>query len=881
VSQGKSTLTDQERRVLENFELLLRQNKTEDQAAGQLVGMGIDSRLVDRVLDARHDIAEGIRNRSMSEGNLSFDPELIGSAWYAGTSDLDIYWPTLENALTLDAGWAAAVPSLDTSSHDIVGMLHDPHQPLISTRGLVVGHVQSGKTANFTATIAKAADSGYRMFIVLGGVHNSLRRQTQLRLERQLLELQPTKWLSLTTEHNDFGNPLKALPLMSHPELRLLAVVKKNASRLRRLRDWLTTAAKEGGLATCPVLIIDDEADQASPNAAKNQELDRTAINKLLVEILRLPRVAYIGYTATPFANVLIDPKSPEDLYPRHFIYSLPKPSSYFGAEELFGLNGSEDEGTQPHDMVRIVPDEEASQYIVRPKEGFDPVITESLATAIRWFILATAARRVRSNKVKHSSMLIHTTSRVFAQFAYEPLVNKLLRAMRAKVEVGDLAALEALWSEEAAREPAEEHGLDPVAFDAITARLMEVLDETRVVVDNGSSPNRLLYDEEAATTVIAIGGNTLSRGLTLEGLVASYFLRGASAYDTLLQMGRWFGYRPGYADLPRIWTTHELISNFRHLALIERDIRSDIERYSREQTTPSDLAVRIRLHPKMQVTSRLRMQFAVPASLSFSGQRPQTIKFHHRDASILTENHDAARTLVSAAIDDGIMPERSADKVVLRNVAVGHVLDFISRYDFHEESEMSFPLLKSYIDKQVAHGLLTSWNLAVITKKDRTRGCIDLGFGEDVNCLERSRLAEYSSLSVADIGTLMSKPDRVADLLTTSEVRGKTDQELLGERTRSGRALILLYPIAGDSQPRGANANTKRVREPLDAKGHLIGLAIAFPTAPSATDPASTVAVDLSRIPRLEPEVVEDEDDTYVDEEGSQDAVSLEATDG
>lgn len=158
MSETKAGLTEQERRVLENFELLLRQNKSEEQASAHLVGMGIDDGLVQRVVAARRDIAEGIRERAMGEANLTFDPELIGSAWYTGGSDLDIYWPSLQTSLTLDPGWSGAVPSLDSSSHDIVGMLHDPHRPIISTRGLVVGHVQSGKTANFTATIAKAAD---------------------------------------------------------------------------------------------------------------------------------------------------------------------------------------------------------------------------------------------------------------------------------------------------------------------------------------------------------------------------------------------------------------------------------------------------------------------------------------------------------------------------------------------------------------------------------------------------------------------------------------------------------------------------------------------------------------------------------------------------
>ena len=150
---------------------------------------------------------------------------------------------------------------------------------------------------------------------------------------------------------------MKALPLLAQPNLRLIAVVKKNVSRLTRLRDWLREAHVSGGLDTCPVLIIDDEADQASPNTARNAELDRTRINERLVELLELPRVAYVGYTATPFANVLVNPADTNDIYPRSFIYSLPKPHSYFGSRELFGDTVSEDEATAAGCSTRPDPD--------------------------------------------------------------------------------------------------------------------------------------------------------------------------------------------------------------------------------------------------------------------------------------------------------------------------------------------------------------------------------------------------------------------------------------------------------------------------------------------------------------------------------------------
>lgn len=338
-------MTLKELETLSMLEMLIRNGNTEAVAAQKLKGMGLDSQQVDRVIEIR--LAIAAQRRLIAMGHAIADPEDAPQAWYQGPSPEDIFWPTLKALMEADPRWASAVPSLDAASTDVVSLLADPHSPTIRTRGLVVGHVQSGKTANFTATIAKAADAGYRLFIVLSGVHNALRKQTQQRLDQQLYDLQKARWVQLTDEKRDFGNPVKALALLQSTDLRVYAVVKKNVSRLTRLRDWLREAHRYGGLDTCPVLVIDDESDQASPNAASNAELNRTKVNERIVELLNLPRVAYVGYTATPFANVLINPSEAEGLYPRDFIFALDKPDAYFGSEELFGAPVPEDEAAE------------------------------------------------------------------------------------------------------------------------------------------------------------------------------------------------------------------------------------------------------------------------------------------------------------------------------------------------------------------------------------------------------------------------------------------------------------------------------------------------------------------------------------------------------
>lgn len=862
-------LTTREQAALGQIEMLIRQGKSEAEAAETLKVLVDDESLVDRVVLFRHEVAE--QRRTIATNRALFDPEEEGEPWYGGPGEYDVFWPDLRAALEADPSWVDAVPNLDEASTDIVGLLADPHSTSIRTRGLVLGFVQSGKTANFTATIAKAADAGYRMFIVLSGVHNSLRRQTQLRIDEQLVDRHPVRWVPLTDEDRDFGQPVRALPLLHSPDLRMMAVVKKNVSRLTRLRDWLREAEKHGGLDTCPILIIDDEADQASPNAARDPELDRTKINERLTELLALPRVAYVGYTATPFANVLVNPADATDIYPRSFIYALDKPPTYFGSRELFGASVSEEESTtaeQSHDMIRIVSDDEAAEHSTKNLLAEGPTVTEALGEAISWFILATAARRVRSGVMKHSSMLVHTTMRVDPQLAYIDPIRAFVKRLGADVLAGEFDALRAQWERESAAEPASRHGLKAVSFEELVPALLATIDELKVLADNGLSTDRLVYDNKAAT-VIAVGGNTLSRGLTLEGLVSSYFLRSSNTYDTLLQMGRWFGYRPGYGDLPRIWTTQQLADDFEFLADIEDALRAEITRYrTMDGATPANLPVRILLHPRMQATARVKMHFAIRGEASFSAQRPQTTYFAHRDSATITANLDAARRLLMEAKRAGAIEDPQDSRVILHDVPVDLIRNFIRGYRFHGDSELSSDLLVKYVDSQVACGALTNWNVAVMGIKNPKR-TIPLGLETDSPLISRSKLARPSGPQRAVIGTLMSKPDRVADLRPAASVTSATtDQELQQLRDSDGHGLLVLYPIDRQSEPKKGTKG----RVALDATGDLLGAAFCFPTAAANSEAADTIQVDVSTALSVDDEGLQ----PYEDLEGSQDEVDL-----
>lgn len=790
----------------------------------------------------------------------SDDPPVLhgpSDPWYPGPNEAtDVYWPALREHFTSALGWSEdRVRPVDRASSKVVAYTPHPAKPTWTSKGLVVGYVQSGKTTNFTSVIAKAADAGYKLVIVLSGIHNGLRRQTQERLDEQLHELRPTSWLMLTDGADDFRPPsMQSTALLHGQESKVaLCVAKKNAKVLARLDAWLEDAAKRRILADLPVLVIDDEADQAS--------VATRTINPLIRKILgKLPRCTYVGYTATPFANVLIDPAA-DDLYPENFILNLPRPDGYFGTERIFGrdaVEGDEANGTDldGFDMVRFIDDSELDQLRPAGKKaeaGFEPEITVSLEAATRWFWLATAARRARGDD-GHSTMLVHTSMKIAVHESFkEPLTDLrdwTVRGLRS----GDpdlLAALRSQWEHETGRIPRDDlPELPDTSFDDVLTCLPDVVAGTRVILDNCRSEDRLDYSGEPQIA-IAVGGNTLSRGLTLEGLVVSYFVRAAKAYDTLLQMARWFGFRPGYEDLPRIWMTGQLESWFRHLATVEHEIRLDIDRYEQQGLSPREFGVRIRTHPVLRITAK--MGRAQPAYASYGGRRIQTRFFPETDATWLRENVTAADALIRDARADGAVGSTmTGGGRLYRDVDADIVERFLGAYRTHADSpDLDARLVLAYLRKQRDAGSLQEWSIAVMGAAGDAHGSVRLG-GHDFGRISRAKLTG-SGPSRADIKTLMSKDHRVVDLsITPKQARELNESELMDARNTDPvarhRGLLLLYPIDPQSVPDPRNVST---RDPLAAVDDVIGVALVFPgNAEEKTRITSTyVSVDLSAV--------------------------------
>lgn len=841
-------------------------------------------------------LRDEVARRLLEEGVIEIrDPRMIEDRrrrhhdWLRSVDRADwYYWPRMREHLIDRVGRPEnVVRAIDRATDRILGAMESPAgSDGFRTQGLVVGHVQSGKTANYSALIGKAADCGYRLVIVLTGIHNSLRQQTQRRLTAELVGLDDgvrvgvgpppagRQWQTFTSSglNGDF-NPGNASPTALVGTNPVLIVAKKWVSVLRAMNEWFDRAPTDV-LRGLPVLIIDDEADQASPNTGGDRpadveegadQLDETAPSTTNAFIRRLvgrfDRTAYVAYTATPFANVLIDHEAidrvaGEDLYPRSFIVDLPRPPGYYGAERIFGLSdddiGERDVDAIGMDVIRRVPDEDVPILVPARRaevEGFEPALPDSLTEAIDAFVLAGAARIQRGADDESASMLVHTSYRTPIQARLTELVDQRIERDRDEWryvrERGIERRLRDLWDRDFRPVVRAEHIGRDVSFETLNDSVGRFYEQLQVRQINSGSLDELDYEREPDIKVIVVGGNRLSRGLTLEGLLVSYYVRPARNYDTLLQMGRWFGFRDGYADLTRIYTTEQLERWFQDLATVELEVRGDIRRYEAEGLTPIEFGVRIRRHPAMAVTSPLKMQHAQVRDLSFNDKFRQTINFRFDDLDWLRENLDVTRAFLTSL---GPAEYWREGQPMWRGVDRDRILGFLGEYQMDPDATlMRARPLREYIRRQGEQGELTDWVIAVMGQRRRERRLgspLDLGIvGPDgpveVNPIERTRIRGFRTLKA-----IASGPDQGVGLSEEQRAQAQAGAVgSLGERLRHARppreGLLLLYPISrhsGHGRELVADADSGRVPIFDDAESgvDVIGLAVAFPRSGS-----------------------------------------------
>lgn len=559
------------------------------------------------------------------------------------------------------------VKATDKITSKILDHLEDPEKEgRWARRGLVVGHVQSGKTANYIGLIAKAADAGYRVIVVLGGMLNSLRNQTQARIEsdfvgkcsktRQLIGVarldsdpaHPRHPLPFTSDDKDFNKAFACQAAVGLDQLKVpvVFVIKKNVSTLKTIREWLFENNRHD-LREYPLLLIDDEADNASVNT-NDKDKDPTAINCGIRSLLCMfSRSSFIGYTATPFANIFIDPDETEkmlgdDLFPKDFILSLDPPTNYFGAEEVFG-SLDENRGDDSRYVYYINDNEDVLP--LKHKKDFEPAqMPDSMKRAIDCFLLAKTIRLLRGQIKKHHSMMINASRFTAIQEEIKTLVTAFVEER--KDAIRNYSALpkdEALQCCSIADMKAvfdEEYSQLGQSWSAIQKRLNDAVSYVSIISINTRSDDVLDYttsDWPDGRSLIVVGGMSLSRGLTLEGLSVSYILRNSTAYDTILQMGRWFGYRDGYKDLCRVFITPKAASDYAHISEAVEELRDDFRQMDALGLTPMDFGLRVRRHPtSLEITARNKMRTAeiVTREIALSGRFVETYRLiNGRDA--------------------------------------------------------------------------------------------------------------------------------------------------------------------------------------------------------------------------------------------------------
>ncbi|MCT7967574.1 Z1 domain-containing protein [Laspinema sp. D1] len=814
------------------------------------------------------------------------------------------FWNRYVRYLEEEKGWApATIQGLDDLTNLILGRLENPlRSGAWDRRGMVVGQVQSGKTANYTGLICKAVDAGYKRIIVLAGIQNSLRSQTQRRLDEGFLGYDSHAHRASTQESPAIGAGLipvgkrliadSATSSANNGDFSkkvagqfgvsagggnpLLFVVKKNTTVLKNLLQW---ALRDGDkdeksgkriVRGVPLLIIDDEADNASINTNPPlleekgkvwEEYDVSAINGSIRNLLQsFEKSAYVGYTATPFANIFISPdeekknqKFGDDIFPRSFIINLPAPSNYIGPVQVFGLETDPAigfEASEPLPIIRTVDDQKEWMPDKHKKDHVPGELPESLKQAIKAFILCCAARIVRGQENEHNSMLVHVTRLRDVQFEVVKQVKEELTSLQKRLRYGDNNApgkleeeFEQLWKDDFVPTTSfilssiADPKLTSVSWEEVKPILHRAASKIQIKTINGTAKDVLEYwEDKNGLNVIAIGGDKLSRGLTLEGLSVSYYLRASKMYDTLMQMGRWFGYRPGYLDLCRLYTTNELVKWYEHITVASEELRQEFDYMADAGATPREFGLKVRRHPQgLLITGANKMKTGTVMRMSYTRTLSETTILH-KDENINQQNFKVTEELLSSLSSYTNPPEKH--NYIWSNVPPERVIDFLLDYQSHTDCKLAkTSLLVKYIKAKLPHEL-TSWTIVIISnnqsknKKNIAGNEVGLTLRKDASpksSLEY-RLVKSRLLSPTDEWIDLSQKTRDEIIEITRKQRAKADKDPSSIKTPDGKilrskrspknGLLLLYPLDPET---------------INSEIPVIGFVISFPESKTA----------------------------------------------
>ncbi|OBQ57042.1 Z1 domain-containing protein [Tamlana sp. s12] len=691
------------------------------------------------------------------------------------------------------------IPSLDDFTDKILDKCVNPKQKgSWDRRGMVVGHVQSGKTSNYVGLINKATDAGYKLIIVIAGTISSLRRQTQERIDAGYIGRDSSAYLRNKRENRikgvgEFKVKTDIYPLTSSYYLKgdegdfstkqlhnsnipigknpVVFVIKKNKTILENLIDWLShnedikTIEGRKKLLNIPALIIDDESDYASVNTTKDINEVKT-INKLIRVLLNLfDQNTFIGYTATPYANLFISQEYNEDLttyvkgkeyfigddlFPKHFIVNIKAAKNYIGASTLFGLEDlNSEENTEPLDIFRPIYSEEYNPPLFEKinqhnKDDLPEYLPNSLKYAIKSFILTCAIRRLRGHEKKHNSMLIHVALYVKWIDRVAMLVNELVKEFTNNIEANDIEFIEDMRNIfESDFKPTTENVLEnlrykdnrikPHTWEEVEQEIRAAIKKFDVRAVHGTTSLSKIdyhnianidYDRhENGLSVIAIGGGKLSRGITLEGLSVSYYLRTTKMYDSLMQMGRWFGYRPSYVDLCRLFTNNRIFDWFNHITMATEEMRNDFDIMSSQNLKPKDFKLKVRNHHGLlAVTSASKLYWSTNIKISFSGTNLQTYLLN-KDFDSISNNFKQLQTLTQRLSSAKTINKRGKLRYLIFNdVNTEPLTEFINGFSV-DTPHINKQVITDYIELQRAKNSINEWTICIVSNTDKEVG--------------------------------------------------------------------------------------------------------------------------------------------------------------
>lgn len=598
---------------------------------------------------------------------------------------------------------ASVIKTINIDTDNILDNLENPKTESFDIYGMVVGHVQSGKTGNYSNLICKAADAGYKFIVVVAGGTNILRSQTQERINNDFIGFSGgskvgvgllgdyennRKPVSLTTLEADFNkaDAIKASQGLSFDTIStpVVLVIKKNTTTLTNVIDWLSSQYRNE-ITEHAMLMIDDESDYASIDTSKEQDNNPSTINRKLRKLLSLfSRKSYIAYTATPYANVFIDDEAKhedeKDLFPEDFIYALDVPSNYFGAEKIF-LDDSRKHLVEVDDYQDLFP--------LKHKKDFEVIdLPDSLYDAINLYLINISVRRLRGQTSNHNSMLIHISRFTNIHQQVSNLVYEYLEDLKNDIySYGRLTnALEMSDLIKSVFNTYETHNINEKPLWKPIINELTIFIKKVVIreVHGEVKENKLVYLKSRPTYAIVVGGQSLSRGFTIEGLMVSYFLRTTKFYDTLMQMGRWFGYRVNYEDLCRIYTTKTMMENFAEIILATRDLFDDFSIMAELNKTPKQFGLCIKELPMslLQVTAKNKQQKAedIILQMNLDGREVET-SWISSDPHINKENIQEIRRLVVSL--NNAQPEQTinTNHYLWRSISKDKVIKFLNNF--------------------------------------------------------------------------------------------------------------------------------------------------------------------------------------------------------